>query len=184
MQTFIPGLLDSNFEFFNTDTETKFIHDGVVKNFSDVPSSIIIILKEFIDNNNDVQEILKDWHPNSEFHQLQQFTHCRFGGMDSLPDIENGKLQDGEYWKCPKSGNCKGEGILCKLPSYKGQILSKLEIELIQLSTTDMTNEVIADTLNLALGTFHKMKSILHKKLDNIQTKQCLTKLAYQMNII
>lgn len=183
MQT-IPGLLDSNYEFLNIDNQTMFIHNGQIKNFTEAPISVIIMLKEFIEKNPDVKKILNEWHPNSEFNQLQQFAKCRFGGLDVTPDIENGNFQDGEYWDCPNSGKCAAEGILCKLPTFNGNVLTKIEIQLIKLSTTDLTNDVIAEKLNLALGTYHKMKSILHKKLDNILTKQSLTKLAYQMNLI
>lgn len=184
MKKIIPGLLDANFEFFNASDDVMFVQNGNVQSFSNLPAPIHSLLKETIEKDSEVKKILNDWHPDSEFHQIKQLVSCRFGGMDFKADIENGVLQEGEYWSCPKSGNCKAEGILCKSPEVNGNALSKMEIELIKLSTTDKTNEVIAEILEIPLGTYHKMKKILHQKLGNIQTKQCLTRIAYELNII
>lgn len=184
MQKLIPGLLDNTLEFFNLEDDVKFISDGKVKSFNEAPASVIIILREAIEKKPEAKAILMEWHPESEFNQLKQFASCKFGGIDYSADIKNGELQEGEYWECPKAGKCKGEGIICTSPTYNGHTLSKTEIQLIKLSTTEKTNEVIAEELNLPMGTFHKYKHLLYEKLGNIQTKQCLTKIAYNLNII
>lgn len=184
MQKIIPGLLDNTFEFFNFEDDVKFITDGKLKSFTDVPASVIIMLKEAIEKNTEAKAILMEWHPDSEFNQLKQFASCKFGGIDYSADIKNGELQNGEYWECPKAGSCSGEGKICTSPIYNGNILTKTEIELIKLSTTDKTNEAIAEELKLPMGTFHKYKHQLYEKLGHIQTKQCLTKVAYRLNII
>jgi DNA-binding CsgD family transcriptional regulator len=184
MQKIIPGLLDNTFEFFNFEDDVKFISDGKLKSFTEAPASVIIMLKEAIDKNPEAKAILIAWHPDSEFNQLKQFASCKFGGIDYSADIKNGELQNGEYWECPKAGSCAGEGKICTSPIYNGNILTKTEIELIKLSTTDKTNEAIAEELKLPMGTFHKYKHQLYEKLGHIQTKQCLTKVAYRLNII
>ena len=184
MQKLIPGLLDNTIEFFNFEDDVKFISDGKLKSFTEAPASVIIMLKEAIDKKPEAKAILMDWHPESEFNQLKQFASCKFGGIDYSADIKNGELQEGEYWQCPKAGSCQGEGLICTSPIYNGHVLTKTEIQLIRLSTTEKTNEAIADELNLPLGTFHKYKHQLYEKLGFIQTKQCLTKIAYNLNII
>ncbi|MCA1966959.1 MAG: LuxR C-terminal-related transcriptional regulator [Flavobacterium sp.] len=184
MQKLIPGLLDNAFEFFNLEDDLKFVSDGKLKSFTEAPASVIIMLKEAIDKNPEAKAILIEWHPESEFNQLKQFASCKFGGIDYSADIKDGQLQEGEYWKCPKAGSCVGEGVICTSPIYNGHVLSKTEIELIRLSTTEKTNEAIAEELNLPMGTFHKYKHTLYEKLGFIQTKQCLTKIAYSLNII
>lgn len=180
----IPGLLNNSFEFFNVNSEVKFVNNGTLKPFTDLPSSIHSLINQTIESNPEAKTILQEWHPNSEFHQLEKFISCRMGGLDFTPDITDGVLQEGEYWACPNIGNCKGQGILCKNPVYNGHELSSEEILLIQLSTTNKTNEAIADQLGKPLGTYHKMKKQIHEKLGNIQTKQCLTKIAYALNLI
>ncbi|WP_445458393.1 helix-turn-helix transcriptional regulator [Flavobacterium sp. HNIBRBA15423] len=181
----IPGLLDSNsYEFFNHQSEIKFVNNGQVKSFYEAPFNVISILQEAIDNNPEGKAILMDWFPNSGFKQLEKYVSCRFGGIDYSPDLLDGKLQEGEFWNCPKRGNCPGENILCSPPTVNGNKLSNIEIKLTQLLTTDKTNEVIADYLDLPLGTFHKLKRELYEKFGSIQTKQALTKKAYNLNII
>src|SRR5690606_32617200 len=96
---------------------------------------------------------------------------------------ETGKLQDGEYWECPLRGKCTSEGVLCKMPKVGAERLTPTEIKLIQLSTTDKTNDVIAEEMQLPLGSFHKSKKLLYNKL-NINTKQCLTRMAMALNFI
>lgn len=180
----MPGLLDNSFEFFNHNTDLKYVSDGKLKPFEEAPTSVILLLQEAIEKEPQSKAILMDWFPNSEFNQLKKFASCRLGGLDLTPDIVNGELQKGEYWHCPNQGSCPGEGIVCLAPTINGHELSKTEIELIKQSTTNKTNEAIADNMGLPLGTFHKMKNTLHKKLGNIQTKQCMTKIAIEMNFI
>jgi len=184
MQKIIPGLLDNTFEFFNLEGDLKFINDGKLKSFTEAPASVIIMLREAIEKNPEAKSILMEWHPESEFNQLKKFASCKFGGIDYSADIKDGELQQGEYWECPMAGNCIGEGVICTSPIYNGHILSKTEIQLIKLSTTEKTNEAIADELSLPMGTFHKYKHQLYEKLGFIQTKQCLTKIAINLNII
>lgn len=180
----LPGLVDQAIEFFNHENDLKFIQDGKIKSFMEAPASVLMILKENLDKNPEAKEILMDWFPNSEFNQLKKYTSCKFGGIDYTPDIIDNQIQEGEYWKCPFAGNCKGEGIVCTSPIYNGQKLSKQEIELIRLSTTDLTNEAIASEMKLPLGTFHKLKQLVYEKLGFVQTKQSLTKIAISINII
>lgn len=180
----IPGLLDNSIEFFNHSGDLKYISNGIVKDFNEASISVIMILKEALSNSPEAKLILMEWYPDSEFNQLKKFASCRFGGVDYTPDLVENNLQDGEYWPCPLRGSCIGEGKVCKSPKYNGHELSKIDIELIKLTTTDSTNEVIAEKLGLPLGTFHKHKLNLYQKLGNLQTKQCVTKVAYHLNII
>lgn len=183
----LPGMnSDGLLEFFVVENEVKVMHSGKIETFADTPFDLFQLLKETINNDPLVLEKLTEMHPTSEYRRIEQFVKCRFGGLDYQGDFctKERKLQDGEYWPCPKHGSCSAEGILCKLPIVNGERLTKQEVQLVKLSTTDMKNEVIAEEMNLPLGTFHKMKHILYQKLGNIQTKQCLTKLAIALNII
>lgn len=183
----LPGMLtDGQLEFFVVENKVKVMHSGKIESFEDTPFEIFQILKETINNDPLVLEKLIEMHPSSEYRRIEQFVQCRFGGLDYTGDFctKENKLQDGEYWPCSKHGNCSAEGVLCRLPTINGERLTVQEIQLIQLTTTDMTNEVIAEEMNLPLGTFHKLKHSLYQKIGNIQTKQCLTKIAIAFNLI
>ncbi|HBK83836.1 MAG TPA: hypothetical protein DDZ41_09635, partial [Flavobacterium sp.] len=161
----------------------KAIQNGKIKTFSELSFATIQMLKEEINNDKNVKLALHDFHPISEIKRIEQFAICRFGGLDFTGDIKNGHLQDGEYWPCANHGKCPHEGVLCKLPLVNGQRLTKQEIDLIKLSSTDKTNDVIAEDLSIPLGTFHQIKHKLYDKFM-VQTKQELTLMSSTLNII
>lgn len=171
-------------EFFVVEHETvKAIQGGSVLDFSQLPYWAMRLLKEAVDKDPAAKAELLKMHPDSEYKQLEQMARCRFGGLDFHADIQNGVLQDGEYWDCPKRGLCTGEGKICKCIKFNGQELSGQEVKLMRCLTTDMTNEVIASELLLPMGTFHLVKKKLYQKLG-VATKQELTIIAYRLNII
>lgn len=184
MNNLHPGMNCNSVEFFVVDSYAKAIHKGKVIDFTELPLGIIEMLKEEIKKDKEVNLILHDLHPTSQWKRLEQFVTCRFGGIDFQGDITpEGNLQDGEYWPCPLRGNCSHEGKLCKLPIVNGQRLTTQEVQLMQLSTTDKTNEVIAEEMEMAPGSFHKAKALLHKLLG-VQTKQCITRICTHLNLI
>ena len=167
-----PGMTaDRSLEIFAYQGELKAMKDGKVNSFTDLSFSDIALLKEEIDANIDVKLALHDMHPDSEVKRIAQFAFCRFSGLDFQADIIDGKLQDGEYVDCPKRGTCPHEGVLCKLPMINNERLTKADVLLMQLSSTEMTNDVIAETMNMPFGTFHLSKKTLYRKIG-AQTKQ------------
>lgn len=179
----IPGLTDSSVEFFVVDNELKFLQNGQVCKFEDLSAAVKDILREEMYVEKNVIRALNLMHPENQELQLQQFALCRLGGFDFQPDIKNGKVQDGEYWPCPKHGNCPHEGVLCKLPKVNDVRLTKQDVLLMQLSTTEKTNEAIASDLDLAMGSFHKAKRAIHNLLK-VQTKQGITLICTYLNLI
>jgi hypothetical protein len=178
-----PGMACTSTEFFQHEKELKIIQNGTIKNFAESSFCTIQILKEEIEKNEAIKAALNELHPDSEMKRIEQFVLCRFGGLDFQPDIKDGIVQDGEYWPCPKRGQCSFEGTLCKLPKINGHRLNDLEILLMQKTSTDLTNDVIAEEASIPLGTFHKVKKELYEKLS-IKTKQELVKVAIFFNII
>lgn len=178
-----PGMACSSTEFFRHEKELKIIQNGTIKSFGETSFPTIQILREEIEKNSKVQTALSEMHPNSEIKRIEQFVSCRFGGLDFQPDLKEGILQDGEYWPCPNRGTCTFEGILCKLPKINGHRLNEMDVLLMQKTATDLKNDAIAEEVQIPLGTFHKIKQELYKKLA-VRTKQELVKVAIFFNII
>jgi len=178
-----PGMVGKNLEFFDYNSEMKFIFNGEVKNTSQLPFTFIQLTEEEIKKHPEVEEALKEWHPNSKIERLHQFLKCRYGGLDFAPDIENNEFKDGDYFHCEKRAICKYNGIICKAPKYQGKALSVMDIKLIKLTSTALTNEAIAIDLEIPLGSFHKAKQALYKKLA-VQTKQEVALIAKSLNLI
>ena len=178
-----PGMICDSVEFFLHENQLKAIQNGKIKTFAELSFATIEVLKEEINKDKEVKLALHEFHPTSDIKRIEQFAMCRFGGLDFQGDIKNGELQNGEYWPCPNHGKCPFEGLLCKLPVVNGQRLTKQEVDLIKLSSTDKTNDAIADDLGIPLGTLHQLKHKLYEKFV-VQTKQELTKLSALINII
>jgi len=180
----LPGILTNDIEFFLSDNNIKALTSGKTIDFSEVPFKYIEALREEIDKDKKLKLHLFDLFPNNEYKRLEQFVKCRFGGLDYQADITADGLQEGEWWPCPLRGKCASEGVLCKSVVVNDEKLEAQDITLIQLLTTNDTNETIAMEMGLALGSFHLYKKKLYKKLGNIQTKQELTILAQRLNFI
>lgn len=178
-----PGLVDQHLEFFKMGNQLKVMSFGSVKSFNAISTPVYQMLKDAMLQDENAYNILKEWFPTSEIKQLEKFTECRFGGLDYRPDITACGLQNAEYWDCPMRGQCKGEGVVCKKLSYKNQELDAIDIKMLKSVATNLTNEVIAENLELPLGTFHKIKQSLYSKLG-IQTKQEATIIALELHLI
>ncbi len=179
----IPGITANGIEFFEKEGEIKMIHQGEVKDFLEIPHLVLGILKSEINKNAPVKQALEETHPDSEIRQIKQFIECRFGGLDSVPDILDNELQPAEYRNCPVRKACTLKGTLCSKFQYNGHILEWEEIELVQLLSTNMKNEVIAQELNIPLGTFHAMKKRLYEVFQ-VSTKQEITQISMLLNLI
>ena len=181
--SFLPGLTDNATEFVTVNNEVKVLSNGKFFPFTELSFAIISTLEEAINKDKEVKGHLLSMHPHSKMARIEQFAKCRFGGLDYNADIKDGVLQDGEYWECPLRGNCKSEGVLCKLPVVNGSRLTKQEVELIQETTSSKTNEVIATDMELPMGSLHKIKKMLYQKFG-VQTKQELVRIACRLNLI
>jgi hypothetical protein len=178
-----PGMMDNSTEFFIHNNEVKVMHAGVIKDFTDISFQTISLINEKINESNEVKLALHDMQPLSEIKRIEQFVRCRFGGLDFKADIINNELQDGEYWECPNRGICPHEGTLCKLPLFNEHRLTTQDVKLMQLTTTNKTNEVIADEMNLPFGSFHLLKKLLYSILG-VQTKQEIAVISRTLNLI
>ena len=179
-----PGMDCEGIEFFTVEGRRKFISEGKVACTSKLPFGIVQLTNEEIKKDPLVEKALFEWFPESEFERQNKFLECRYGGLDFSADFENNSFKEGDYWDCPNRANCKFDGLICKKPSYNGVELNPMDINLMKLLSTTLTNETIAATLNLAFGSFHKFKQSLYAKLGNIQTKQEVALIAKSLNLI
>lgn len=178
-----PGMGDLSTEFFNSDNSVKIIQNSKILPFCEISFATQEILQEAINSDLDTKLALHDMHPASGIKRLEQFVKCRFGGLDFQADIKDGQLQDGEYWDCPNRGNCPHEGTLCKLPVYNDKRMTMQDIQLLQLTATNKTNEAIGEEMDLPMGSLHKAKKILWMNLG-IQTKQEGVMISFFLNLI
>jgi hypothetical protein len=177
-----PGMVNAETEVFNHGDSLLAIHGGRTISFDELPLEVFKKINDILNTDHAAQLQLSKWHPGNPKAQLKKFASCRFGGLDHTPDFGE-SMQCGEYWECPQRGKCDGEGVVCKMPIYKNVRLTSNDVKLIKLLTTVSTNDVIAQQLCMALGSFHLAKKKLYQKLG-VMTKQEITRVAVALNII
>lgn len=178
-----PGIICGGAEIFNDGQDVKLLFNGKVSPFSAAPFQLIDILSNEIEKDPAVSEILEEWYPNSVNARIEKYASCRFGGLDFQADITKCGVQDGEYHNCPLVLKCKGAGIVCKMPNYKGKRLNSQYVGLMKLLCTTSTNEAIASDLRLPMGTYHLLKKKLYALLE-VQTKQEIALISRDLNIV
>ena len=186
MQNVLPaGLMTADYEFFTIVDQVYFIHNGETKQIKELPYFVANEFINVINSEAKTKAILENWFPNQPQKQLEKFIGCRFGGIDEKPDFfaSTKTVGCGDHWNCPNRKFCLGDGIICQPLTYNGKVITSIEREMIKLLMTNDTNEVVAEKLGLAFGTFHKIKKQLYEKL-NCQAKHILTQIAYKLNIL
>jgi len=187
-------MVSSDYELFHYRDELKFMSDGHIQPFNKLPLDILAAIQDLISNETqDVQGFLINGFENNPCsgNAVETFAYCRFGGLDFTADFKVSaahyegtiKIQDGEYWDCPVRGSCAAEGVLCKMPVVNGERLLPVDVQIMKLLHTSDTNEMIADRLDLPMGTYHLYKKNLYRKLGNLQTRHEVTRVADSLNI-
>jgi len=178
-----PGMCDGALEiFFNHElNELMAINNGRIKKYDDLHENEVFFLKEILDNEPETKKILSGWFTD-EYNQKKTLAKCRFGGLNFTPDLKNG-IADPDNILCPKISDCIGFGVVCKPLKYKGIELTSFDIKAIKLLSSSKKNTVIADELDIPIGSFEIYRTRLYKKME-ITTKQELAGVAFKIGLI
>lgn len=185
-QRIYPGMCDGNLEIFyhKVENKLKVIHQNKVQDFDDTPNEILNFLGNILQKEDTTKNILNSWYPNDTSSQIRKLAQCRFGGLDFEPDYCNGTNNcNGDFIECPNRNLCKGNGIVCNPIGYQNTPLSLTDIKAIKLISSVDKNEVIAQEMNMPIGSFNVYRTNLYKKL-NIQTKQEATRVGVYLGIV
>lgn len=119
---------------------------------------------------------------SEENDMLIQYVWCNFGGYNKIPDYVDHKICS-EYWDCGSRGKCPYEGNLCKAILFRGNIISKRELEIIKLIAQGYADKEIADILKIAYNTMTKHRQNIEKKI-NAPSKVAVATFAHINNLI
>jgi DNA-binding CsgD family transcriptional regulator len=172
---------DQRIEFFMLKGELCFSQGGSIYPWSDLSIDIAGELFNLLKNDAKAiigLNILRITDPNE---RLKQFTFCRFGGLDSIPDLDDGKASP-EYWDC---GNrpCPADGFLCKLPPVLNGKLTIHDALVIREISKDLPNKIIADDLHASVHTINTECKIIAQKIG-CHTQKGIASYAGKQNII
>lgn len=181
-----PGMCDDSLEIFFHPGEKKLkgIVGGRVKNFADIRSEKKQFLISIIETEPDLQNILEKMFPENRTAQIEKLAECRFGGLNFQPDY-CGKTNtyNNDIIDCKIRSSCAGNGIVCKNLKYNGEELSSTDVLAIQLMATDSKTEVLAEELNMPLGSFHVYRTKFFEKVG-VKSKPELARVGVELGLI
>lgn len=178
-----PGMCDDSLEFFYIQEEDRLmaITEGMVVDYEELPSSKTQFLDVLIESESDVKEILSSWSMTRS-EQKRKLAECRFGGLNFTPDFNKGSYTPDSY-DCPIKESCKGFNIVCKPLVHNGYTLNLTDEKAIKLLISSKKNTVIAEELNMPLGSFEVYRTRLYNSL-RISTKQELASVVFFLGLI
>lgn len=179
--TIPAGIADDNVEFFTSSGEVLFFRDGTVHKFEEISIGDLESINALIKSDKKASECLDQMGLKNEIDRARQFAFCRFGGLDSIADLECGNPSF-EYWNCGRKP-CPHEGKLCKFPETKTGKLTRHEAKIIKHIGNELLNKQIADDLNISIETVNKECKRIAEKIG-CYGKQGIAAFAAMHNMI
>lgn len=119
--------------------------------------------------------------PLSLSRRVELYTYYMYGGLDSTPDLLNGKLALNENYRHEQ--NCISLGFDSKKIRLSGVVLKPRDIKMIDLMEQDYIDEVIAEELGIVRSTFNYHKKALFTKIG-VQSKTALMVAAVRQRVV
>lgn len=160
--TIPAGLFDDELEFFEFNGKSYAIHQGTAKEFFELPIEIQDQVWNYIDEDSHTALVAHGYV--TRFQKLEKFSICRFGPMDTKPDIDSDSF-NAEHYDCGFRGSCPMEGIVCTGIVFNGHMLTLFELKMISFLATDHKTEVVAEKMGVCLNTLDAKKKIVFEKL-------------------
>lgn len=181
-----PGMCDDGLELFFHEEEgaMKAIIQGKVVDFADLTSSEIQFLIEILETEPGTTAVLRQMCGTDVQTMLEKLARCRFGGLNFQADFSpSSNAASADAVDCIIRKSCPGCGIVCRNIVHNGEELSHTDIRAIQLMASDYKNEVVAEKLNMPLGSFHVYRTNLYKR-SGVKSKPELASVGVQLGLI
>lgn len=95
----------------------------------------------------------------------EKFVACRYGALNSEPDLQNNKLTP-DMPVCKYITTCPGFGIVCKQPIGENGMLSRREYMVLILVARGKLDKEIAIELNITIPTVRTYLNRIREKLN------------------
>lgn len=182
------GLMDKNVEIFEHEGRAWALYNGERMPFHRMPQDIYNAFFEEMLRDKEAMKALDTMLDKSFSNKFNQFLICRYGALDSTPDLDTSKVNfTPEYHECGNRNNCPFSFVLCDrviIKTDKGDIhLTRKEVEIVKLIASGLTDKETADQAKIALNTLLTHKKNIYSKLG-IQSNVQLTLLAVHNNLI
>lgn len=180
VNSLVPGLIDSQTEFFDHLETGYSLTRGSVEEFKAIPSDLSQLIRDLIQSDKLVQIGLDRLGILSESEQVAKVYKCNYSACDNFPDITAaGHLGPREYVSCPNRGNCQAEGMLCALPFG----FTKRQRDVVREIGMGLLDKEICDKLGISQDTLRNHKDSAAAKAG-IERKTSLGIIAHQYKLI
>jgi DNA-binding CsgD family transcriptional regulator len=177
------GLSDGNIELFNLEDESMTLSNGELKSFH-LSSETQAWIQEDMNQNVSRVKVFSKYFKLSGYDLKVKWSKCRFGGLDSIPDIDVKSRQfNTDYHDCKERIMCPFSGEVCKLPEGPGGKLSHREIDILKALASGEPVKTAVDKLGVKYHTGRSYLKSVHKK-TGAHSRADLMNFAYQNNII
>lgn len=170
------GMIDKGADFFKRQGKLYVSHDWKQHQWPDFPPYVMGKIEEDMMNNPIALKCLGEWENLLPENYDFQYISCCFGGLDDEPDITvDGKVCQSEYVPCKLRGQCRFEGKLCRSIKVENGVITKRELDVLQLIQED--NKIIADKLCVSLETVNTHILNIREKIGqgiNSKPKLCV----------
>lgn len=168
-----PGII-SGTEIFTAGENLLAMSNGKTYTWPHFPSEVVVAVENYL-----TSEDPKAFHALEHLPRLErlfQYMSCRFGAYDATPDI----CGEGVVTPDKKVCNCAD----CPLSGVHSNVagLTKREIDVLKLITSDTPAKNIADLLYLSIDTVKTHKKNIYRKTGK-HTNVALTRWAVENDI-
>jgi DNA-binding CsgD family transcriptional regulator len=167
MNALPAGLLprDHNIEIFADPYnfgKCYFLHDGEVKDFSQMPHDLMLNLTDELKDDLHAMAGLKLMGydidapgTRTAMAMIEQYNYCNRGAFDNIPDIFTNGKKTREFVDCGCRGRCPGEGKVCSPVVVDGEHITHRELECAMLIGRGMPYKRIGTEMG-----FHKVTAV------------------------
>ena len=191
-QSLLLGLAiaPNSMEFFGdrASKEVFYIQAGRLHAFNELPPKVFLQLLNAYNQDKKARYLLSNLtHSDgtplnlSVTRKIELYTYYCYGGLDNMPDVVDGVLQQPENYRHEQ--DCISRAFDSKTFTLAGRPLKNREIDMIDLFAQDYKDEVVAQELGITRSTLGAHKKSLFKK-GNVMTKTGLMLAAVQENLL
>lgn len=166
LQNVYAGLLDAKtIEFFNHGYGRYALNAGRVIPFHELDDERLNAIEKDLLKHPEAVDALNQLGINDKTARLEKYISCRYGGIDTRPDMIGLEMGEPEYWPCPLRGNCPHEFKLCAPVSGRFGDFTQRELDVIKAMVAGRSDKEIAADLGIEYNTVIKHTSNIREKL-------------------
>lgn len=157
------GLLDKSIEFFaaSVDEIPYIANNGQISSCSDMDEGLYQTMLKDAKSNLKWWGILNKWHAGDERRMVYQHIACRYGALNSTPDLDDEGKLSAEVRVCDRCLSCEGFGEGCA----RIENLSHREMLAVVLIAQGLGDKQIAEEMGISRFTLNEYKRRLSAKL-------------------